>query len=197
MIFHTTRLISFLSMVLLLAACSKNEPTHIEKVCISEGTSVAECHCMANSIQSVLPEEKYKDLESRAEERGAQGLAIAMMDLTDVEKHSIGTALGENCASGNDVNSSEVDALEEPKETMQHTLVSACQVGGNTKSMCMCWAKHLENNLSTEIFNRLKAAAQTGGNTGLSEEVYKLDSEVQMSVGVVLMEAGQVCATAE
>lgn len=186
----------------LVCSCGKKtEPTFIEKVCVSEGTSVSECACMAQSLQKGLSKERYNFLEERANERGAQGLAVAMLELSEIERHSIGTEMSSSCTSPND-DDAHLDATQDSVPvkanlSKDEAMTLACQVGGNTEKMCLCWTDFVKSSVSKDVYNKISQGAQRGANEGLSAAVHALPEQTQMSVGIALMEAGTVCAVSE
>ncbi|MFC7291353.1 hypothetical protein [Hirschia litorea] len=199
MISFLVRIVVFVSAGAMLVACNQQKPTSIEKACISEGSKVAECRCMGDALKKGLPRDVFNGLEAKARSGGPSGLANAMLELSEIDRHKVGTTIVEACSAQEVSTSQPVGGAgtDQPILSPDEAMGQACQINGNTPQMCTCWAKHLKENVSTKLYNQLAGGAIDSGNAGLTQAVQALNSQDQMSVGLVMMEAGQICAQAE
>lgn len=186
------------AIAIALSACGKEEASFIEKACISEGTDVAECACMAEALQNNISDELYAELEGVAKDSGAQAVALKMMGFSEQEKHEIGAAVANGCAEAFEVSSEPEETVSTDLSSMtpDEAMIAACQVDGNTSQMCGCWAEHVKQNVSSSKYELMAQGAKRSGNDGLTSAVRGMSDEEQMSVGVVLMEAGTICGEA-
>ncbi len=199
MISFFVRFVVFVSVGTMLTGCGQQKPTAIEKACISEGSKVAECRCMGDALKSELPASLFETLETKADEGGAIGLAQEMLALSEQDRHKVGNIILEACSSQEATAPVSVGlaASKQPMLSPDAAMSQACQINGNTPQMCACWANHLKESVSTKLYNQLAGGAIDSGNAGLTQAVQALNEQDQMSVGLVMMEAGQTCAQAE